>query len=416
MKKKLAIVGTGISAMTCAHYLKNDFDITIFDKNDYPGGHTHTHKIEEGGHKFTIDTGFIVFNKETYVHMLEMFKDLGIEKRNSNMSFSVFNKNTNLQYAGTNFSTIFAQKNNIFSLKYWKFLLDIKKFFTIALADYHSIIGTDETIAAYCKRNGLSDFFIKNYLAPMSAAVWSTSQKEAYNFPIALLLPFFYNHGLLQASGQYQWYTVKGGSNTYTKKILENKEINLHLNEEALLVTENSDGVYLKTEKGEYNFDYMVLASHADESLKIASSLPGEKKKMLSAFSYNPNLAVLHTDDSIMPKVKKVWSAWNQIIEKGREEISSTVYWVNKLQDIKSKTNYFISVNPTEKIKEEKIIKRIQYQHPNFTVHNFALQKHLQDLNKNTKIFFAGAYFGHGFHEDGVRAGLEAVRQLKAKL
>ena len=223
MKKKLAIVGTGISAMTCAHYLKQDFNISIFEKNDYPGGHTHTHEIEDNGNKFTIDTGFIVFNVETYKNMLKMFDELGVEKRKSNMSFSVYNQNTNLQYAGTNYGTIFAQPKNLFSIQYWKFLLDIKKFFKVALLEHESIKGSDETIAEYCLRHGLSKFFIKNYLAPMSAAVWSTPQKDVHDFPIALLLPFFFNHGLLQANGQYQWYTVKGGSNVYTKKILASK-------------------------------------------------------------------------------------------------------------------------------------------------------------------------------------------------
>lgn len=413
MKKKLAIIGTGISAMTCAHYLRKDFDISIFEKNDYPGGHTHTHEIEDDGNKFTIDTGFIVFNLETYKNMLKMFDELGVEKRKSSMSFSIYNKNTNLQYAGTDLSTIFAQKKNIFSPQYWNFLLDIRKFFRVALLDHESIKGSNETITDYCLRHGMSEFFITNYLAPMSAAVWSTPQKEAHDFPIALLLPFFYNHGLLQANGQYQWYTVKGGSNTYTKKILANKEIDLHLKEPATSVVENKEGVTLRTEKGEYAFDYAILACHSDESLKIASNLPEKKADMLKKFGYNTSIALLHTDESVMPPIKKIWSSWNQVIEKGASEKSSTVYWVNKLQDIKSKNNYFISINPTDDVKEEKIIEKIEYQHPNFTVSNFEMQKNLQDLNEDTKIFFAGAYFGYGFHEDGVKAGLEVVKRLK---
>jgi predicted NAD/FAD-binding protein len=412
MRKKLAIVGSGISAMTVAHYLRDDFDISIFDKNNYLGGHTHTHSLEEEGKKFTIDTGFIVFNNATYPNLIKMFDELGVKKRDSNMSFAVSNLNTGLEYAGTSFDTLFAQRKNIWSLNYWKFLRDIKKFFKFALEDFEKIKGSEENLKEYCERRGLSEFFLYNYLAPMSAAVWSVPQKEASSFPIALLLPFFYNHGLLSMNGQHQWYTVLGGSNTYTKKIVENANFDIYFEEAVVSGREQSDKVELVTEKSSYKYDFVVLASHSNESRQIAKDISKEKSDILKYFEYNENLAVLHSDESAMPKAKKVWSAWNQIIGAS----ASTVYWVNKLQNIPINKNYFISINPFREIDEDKIIKKIKYFHPHFTTKNFALQDKLSLLNQNTRIFFAGAYFGYGFHEDGVKAGLEVVKKLKKKI
>ncbi len=417
MKKKLAIVGSGISAMTCAYYLRDDYQISIFDKNDYLGGHTHTHVLNDGKNDFTIDTGFIVFNEETYKNMLRLFSELGVEKQKGEMSFSVYNKLTNLQYSGASFSHLFSQKKNLFSPRYWKFLLEINTFFKEAIKDHEAIEGSEETIKEYCQRKGLSDFFIDNYLGPMSSAVWSTPQKDIYNFPISLLLPFFYNHGLLGLNRQFQWYTVRGGSNDYIKKIIKSHNYDIHLGEEVLDAREEQNEIVLKTIKDEYRFDFVILASHSNESLKIAKNISEEKKNILYKFDYFPNKAVLHTDESVMPPIKKTWAAWNHIVTKDNhnQALSSTVYWMNKLQKPKTDINYFVSINPFETIDKSKIIKEINYEHPNFTVENFSLQKSLKKLNENSRIFFAGAYFGYGFHEDGLKSGLDVVSKLKIK-
>jgi len=394
--KTLAIVGSGISAMTCAHYLRDKYRISVFDRNDYLGGHTHTHRM--GG--FTLDTGFIVFNLQTYTNMLKMFDELGVQKQKSDMSFSVYNLQTGLQYSGY---SVFAQKKNLTSPQHWKFLMDIQKFFRIGRRDFKK--ENRESIREYCRQNGLSDYFIENFIVPLSSAIWSTP--DTRDFPIGLILPFFHNHGLLQATRHIQWFTVKGGSDTYTKKIAQGLDI--HLNEEVISAKQGKK-VTLKTAKQEYEFDYAILACHSDQSIKIASGLPDDKKKLLSAFKYNKNLAVLHTDESIMPPIKKVWSSWNHMIDKGK---SSTVYWLNRLQNPATDVNYFVSINPFQEIKKSKIIRQIQYDHPLFTLENFKLQKRLQELNENTRIYFAGAYFGYGFHEDGCKSGLEVVRRLK---
>jgi predicted NAD/FAD-binding protein len=412
MKKKLAIVGSGISAMTCAYYLREDYEISIFEKNDYFGGHTHTHTMKEGDNEFKIDSGFMVFNLKTYENLVKLFAELGVEMQKTDMSFSVYNKKNGLQYSGSGLSGLFAQYRNIFSPRFWKFLFEINKFFKIALKDYDKLKGSMETIKEYCQRNALSDYFIDNYLAPMSSAVWSVPHKSVYGFPISLLLPFFYNHGLLRASGQFQWYTVKGGSDTYTKKIIEKGHFDIHLNEGVVSATENASGAELVSKNKNYVFDYAILACHAPDSLEIFKNLPIEKKKLLEKFTYNNNKAVLHNDSRSMPTLKRAWSSWNQIVNEAGEK-GATVYWMNQLQKPAAKLEYLVSINPFERIADDKIIKKMDYEHPNFTVENFALQNRLSELNINTKIFFAGAYFGYGFHEDGIKSGLSVVDILK---
>lgn len=415
MKKTLAIIGSGISAMTCAHYLKDDYDISIFEINDYLGWHTHTHTIKEDNNEFRIDSGFMVFNLETYKNMIKLFTELWVKIQKTDMSFSVYNKKNWLQYSGLNLAWIFAQKKNIFSLRYWKFLFEINKFFKVANKDYNNISWSTETIKDYCKKYNLSDYFIDNYLVPMSSAIWSVpNMKTVYDFPISLLLPFFYNHWLLWANGQFQWYTVKGWSDTYTKKIVENANFDIHLNEWVISVDQNENGTELKTLKDTYNFDYIILATHSVDSLKIYKNIPEEKKKLLELFLYNNNKAFLHNDTNSMPAIKKAWASWNQIISSIWNKWS-TVYWMNSLQKISAKLEYLVSINPFDSIDENKIIKQMDYEHPNFTVENYKIQNKLPELNIYTKIFFAWAYFGYGFHEDWVKSWLWVVNILKNK-
>lgn len=415
MKKKLAIVGSGISAMGCAYYLRDDFDITIFEKNDYLGGHTHTHRLKDGGREFTVDSGFIVFNLKTYPNLVKLFGELGVQKQECSMSFGVWNMDTGLQYSSNSLWHFFAQTKNFLSPRYWKFLLEITKFFKVALEDREKIEGSKLTIREYCKSRGLSDFFLENYLAPMSSAVWSTAQGNVYDFPISIIIPFFYNHGLLSVKGNVQWYSVVGGSDDYTKKIVKAGNFDIHLQEPVTGVRDSDATVKLTTAKGEYEFDYVVMASHSDESLEMVKGMPEQKKDLLGRFGYNANTAVLHTDESIMQPVRKAWSAWNHMIKTdGKGKVSSsTVYWMNPLQHTDSKTNYFVSINPFQSIDPGKIVKVMHYRHPNFTVENFALQKKLKSVNENSRILFAGAYFGYGFHEDGLKSGLEAAEILK---
>jgi predicted NAD/FAD-binding protein len=415
MRKKLAIVGSGIAAMGCAYYLKDDYDITIFEKHDYVGGHTHTHHLKEDGRDFTVDTGFIVFNLKTYPNLVKMFAELGVQSQKCDMSFAVWNLGSDLQYSSRGVYRLFAQPKNLLSLRHWKLIFEILKFCRLALADADAVAGSGRTIREYCKSKGLSDYFVENYLAPMSSAVWSTGIEDVYDFPIELLIPFFRNHGFLNPERPVQWYSVCGGSDDYAKKILASGQFELRLNEPVEETVENDGGVRLKTAKGEYDFDYAVLASHSDESLKIAKGLSAAKRELLGKFGYNANKAVLHTDATVMPPLPNAWGAWTHVIKKGPDDrmASSTAYWMNPLQNLGTKADYFVSINPLQPIDPKKVIREIAYTHPNFTVENFALQKRLQELNDDTRLFFAGAYFKYGFHEDGLASGLAVVQRLK---
>jgi len=416
MKQKLAVIWSWISWIACAHYLKDEYDVSIFEKNDYVWGHTHTHKLEENNTSFTLDTWFIVFNNETYPHLLKLFAELWVEKKDSDMWFSVWNKSINLQYCGSGISYLFAQKRNLFSLKFWKFLFEIQRFFKHANKDYPTIQESTESIREYCENRNLSLYFIDNYLVPMSAAVWSSSHENMYDFPIALLLPFFHNHGLLWMNKQFQRYTVRWWSNMYTKKILEQWIFSLHVQEPVIQVEENSEWVSVHTAKSTYTFDKVIVATHANTSMKLVTSLTQEKKALLAWFDYNKNIAVLHTDASIMPPKHKAWAAWTHIInqESPWHHQASTVYWMNKLQKPKVKQNYFVSINPFYEIDKKKILKEIQYEHPLFTRENFASQSSLHVLNEDSNILFCGSYFGAGFHEDGLRSAIDVVNILRS--
>jgi predicted NAD/FAD-binding protein len=413
----LAIIGSGISAMGAANSLKDDFDITIFEKNDYLGGHTHTHRLEEEGKEFTVDTGFIVFNLKTYPNLVRLFSELGVEKQKCEMTFSVWNQDTGLQYASTGPAGLFAQRKNLFSARHWKFLLEIPKFYRMALADRDKMAGTHETIAEYCRRKGLSEDLLENYLAPLSSAVWSTGQAnaDAYDFPIAIIIPFFYNHGMLKFWPPVQWYSVVGGSDTYTRRIAERGNFDIRLPEPVQAVTESGEKVKVQTAKDTYEFDYAILGSHADESLQMVQGLAPEKRELLSQFGYTKNRAVLHTDEAVMPPDRRAWASWNQSIKTlpDGKKVTSTVYWMNPLQHTASKNNYFVSINSFIPIDPAKVVREIDYAHPHFTVDNFARQSQLQSLNEDTRIFFAGAYFRWGFHEDGLWSGLAAADRLK---
>lgn len=413
MRKKLAIVGSGISGMACAYYLRNNYDITIFEKNNYLGGHTHTHQMYDDG-RFTLDTGFIVFNEHTYPNLLKLFKELGIEKQKSDMSFSVQNLYTGLEYGSEGFCGLFSQKKNIFSIKHWKFLLEVKRFFKVATRDFENDNFSGKNIEQYCKSRGFSYYFLDNYLVPMASAVWSTPHGKTYDFPIKSLIPFFHNHGLLDLSKEYQWYTVRGGSNSYIKEILKKGNFDIRLDSPVEKVYREKDKVIVKTASIIEKFDYVVMSSHSDESLNIVKDLDLEEKKLLGAFPYNDNKAILHKDDSVMPQTKNAWTSWNTVIDKKNEDIyqASVTYWLNKLQKPKTKKNYFLTLNPIQEIDKDKVVKEISYNHPLFTSENFELQNDLPKLNKDSRILFSGAYFGYGFHEDGLKSALSVVKIL----
>ena len=400
--KKVAIVGTGMAGMSAAYFLKDHFDLTIFEKNDYIGGHTNTVYVNENGEQKPIDTGFIVFNEVTYTNMVKLFHELKVPYYDSDMSFSVMETDSGLEYNGSSlWNGLFAQKKNLFSPSFWKMLLDIQKLCKLAPKLVEDPRFENLTVRDLVLTEGYGKNFLDHFVVPMSSAVWSTPHMKVLDFPARTLIRFFLNHGFLGLDTQHQWKTVKGGSETYKQKIIEKVRDRIKVSSGVTQVVVTGNQVKLTTVKGEsYDFDHVVFASHADEALEMIKNPTELQRELLSSFKYQENIAVLHTDSSLMPKIKKNWSSWNFVY---KENDSFTVYYMNRLQNISKKKEYFININGERFVARDKIIKRIVYHHPLFDRKAIKAQERLPELNKGKPpLYFCGSYFRYGFHEDAL--------------
>ena len=408
--KKIAIIGTGISGMGAAHFLKDRYDITFYEKNNYPGGHTNTLTIDEEGSPVYIDSAFMVYNEITYPHLKRLFKELGVETKPTDMSFSVQHLASGLEYCGTGLNGLFAQRKNIVNIAHWSMLLEMDRFNKESLEILDNEVYLSYSLADYVKAKGYSQDFINKFLVPISSAVWSTPPDLMLQFPAVTLVMFFKNHGFLGLSGHYQWRTVVNGSQQYREKILKPFKSNILLNNPVHDVRRQGGKVLVTDSRGQgKEFDRVILASHADESLKILGDATDLEQDLLGKFKYHDNRTTLHTDESIMPRTKLAWSSWNYRIAKGEP---STIYWMNNLQHVSKKKNYFVSINDQGEINPSKIIWQCGYAHPVYNVDAILAQKRLPELNKNGQVYFCGAYFKYGFHEDGLTSGLDAARAI----
>lgn len=418
-KQKLAIVGSGIAGMGCAHFLHQHFDITVFEQNDYIGGHTNTVTVDEAGKPVYIDTGFMVFNHVTYPNLCRLFDEIGAPTKKTDMSFSVLHVPTGLEYCGTGINGLFAQRKNIFNIKYIKMLMQIGRFNEQSVKDLDDPKYDSHSLGEYIKEKGFGDEMLNKYLIPMSSAVWSTPMDLMLEFPAKALIRFFYNHGFLGLNTQHQWYTPVDGSQSYRKLLIEPFKDKILVNAKVASVkrqpaTDNGQPVTVTLEDGrEFEFDKIIFASHGDQTLRILGddATPLERE-LLQHFKYQKNVATLHTDASIMPKTKSVWSSWNYRMEqpKGAENASlvpSTIYWMNRLQQVSDKENYFVSINDPGNVDPKKTIKVIDYEHPLFDLPAINAQKRLHELNTGTQSYFCGSYFTFGFHEDAFASAVK---------
>lgn len=403
-KETLAIIGTGISGMGCAHFLQNDFDLTIFEKGSYIGGHTNTVDVPEEDKSIPIDTGFIVFNYVTYPNLKRLFEELQVPVKKSSMSFSVQHVPDRLEFCGSGIRGLFSQKRNLFNFKYLRLLYNINRFNTEAPSILENYKYLNYTLDDYIKEAGYHRDLLEYYLIPMSSAVWSTSDDRMLKFPAFALVRFFLNHGFLGLNTQHQWYTVDGGSKEYVKRLTAPIRDRFHTKSEVKSVETAGKKVRVVLKNGKASlFDKVILATHADTSLKLLKKPSPLQKELLKEFKYQKNIATLHTDDSSMPNVKLAWSAWNYRMERiGNETKASTIYWMNCLQGVSEKKNYYVSINDPGTVDRKKIIREIEYDHPLFSVGSLRAQSRLQELNQEGKIFFCGSYFRNGFHEDGL--------------
>ena len=412
---KVAVIGSGISGLGAAHFLSKKYTVDLFEKDNYFGGHSYTVDIPESNSKelISIDLGFIVFNKITYPNLLNFFHDLNIDYEKSNMSFAVSVKNSNIEYSGSGLRGIFSNKINIFDIHFLKMVKEIIYFYKNAeqmdKANYK-----DQTLGDFLKSKKLSQYFINFHIIPMVAAIWSMSSSLAERMPMELFLTFFKNHGLFKIRNRPQWYTVSGRSKVYVKKVLQsisgeyfkNYEIkNVHRNENNVTLFYGSSNEY-------FNYDKVIFATHADDTLKLINNPTEREKKILSNFKYKKNVAYLHTDKQLMPNKKIAWSSWNSILDKNDINKNCVTYWLNKLQNLKTSNNYFLTLNPFYKIDEKKIIKKVEFSHPFYDLESFRSQKNLNVLQGKNNSWFCGSYFGYGFHEDGLKSALDIVNRI----
>lgn len=413
--QKLAIIGTGIAGMGCGHFLHKKYELSIFEQNNYVGGHTNTVSVEEDGNLVYMDTGFMVFNFETYPNLCKLFDEIKAPIKKTDMSFSVQYKPTGLEYCGSGIDGLFAQRKNIFSISYIKMLMEISRFNKVSLQIINDENYKNHSLAQFIKEFKFSEEMLWKYLVPMSSAVWSTPMDKMLDFPALTLIRFFKNHGFLGLNTQHQWYTLDKGSESYKEILIKPFKDKIRINSPVTKVSRNGEKAIVHLQDGtQQEFDKVIFASHADQSLKLLSNPTADEQRLLSPFKYQKNIATVHTDESVMPKTKKTWSSWNYRIENiNGELLPTTIYWMNSLQGVSKKKNYFVSINAFPgSIAKDKLIKEIEYEHPLFDVPAINAQKSLSLLNEKGPLYFCGSYFNYGFHEDAFASAVKLCQLL----
>ena len=410
---KIAVIGSGISGLSSAYYLSKKNEVDLFEKDDHFGGHSYTFDIKEKNKKVPVDLGFIVFNKTTYPNLINFFEELKVPYEKSDMSFSVSVKDSNIEYGGTGFNSLFARKNNLFNFNFIKMIYEIISFYKSAPVLLKKDLK-NLTLGNYLDNSKISKYFINYHIIPMVAAIWSMPFSKARDIPFELFLNFFNNHGLFKLKDRPQWYTVTNRSRNYVSKVLDKINGEYFKNYEIKKIIRSDDNVriFINTLDEYRDYDHVVLACHADQSLKLIDNPSNEEKEILNEFTYISNEAYLHTDVDLMPNKINAWSSWNSISKKDLTKTCVT-YWLNKLQNLDTNKNYFLTLNPITKIKDSKIIKKINFTHPYLNNKSFEMQNRLKDLQGKKRLWFSGSYFGYGFHEDGLKSSLEMLKQFE---
>ncbi|MDB3920075.1 FAD-dependent oxidoreductase [Candidatus Pelagibacter sp.] len=411
---KIAVIGSGISGLSSAYYLSKKHKVDLFEKQDRFGGHSYTLDIKlNEKEKVAVDAGFMVFNKITYPNLINFFKENEIEIEKSDMSFSVSVKGTNIEYCGKGLNGIFSNRGNLLNLKFVKMFFEIINFYK-RCEKLNSNNIEKITLGEYLTRIGKSKYFIDYHIIPMVSAIWSMPPFEASQMPLTFFLSFFKNHGLFKLKDRPQWYTVSNRSKTYVDKILSKVSGEYFKNYEINKIIRDNNGVkvYYGSENEFFNYDKVVLASHADESLKIISDITNKEREILSNFKYKPNKAVIHSDENLMPINKNVWCSWNSSLNPDNKEQSSVTYWLNQLQNLKTDKNIFLTINPFEEIDSDKIYHKIDFTHPYYDEKALKNQSNLNTIQNTNNTLFAGSYFGYGFHEDGIKSSIEMLKTL----
>jgi len=410
---KIAVIGTGIAGNVAAYHLSREHDITVFEANDYVGGHTHTHDIVWQDEHYAVDTGFIVFNYKTYPHFTRLLEELNVAVQASDMSFSVKCERSGLEYNGTSINSLFAQRRNLIRPSFYGMIRDILRFNREAprLLDSDD---NDISLGDFLQHGGYGNTFIQHYLIPMGAAVWSSDPSLITHYPAKFFIRFFHNHGMLSVDDRPQWYVIKGGSQAYVQKLIAPFADCIRTNAAVQSINRFPTHVRVQLHDGHSeNFDAVFIASHSDEALKILADPSAQESAVLGAIGYQSNEAVLHTDQHVLPARRLAWAAWNYHLLRQTQDRVALTYNMNILQNLKAPVQFCVTLNNSHAINPHRIIKRLQYRHPVFTPEAVAAQSHHAEINGVNRTYYCGAYWRNGFHEDGVVSALNALQHFK---
>jgi predicted NAD/FAD-binding protein len=407
---KVAIIGSGIAGLTTAYLLARKHDITVFEAADWVGGHTHTVDVAVADRPYSIDTGFIVFNDWTYPNFIRLLNQLKVDFKATEMSFSVSDPATGTEYNGNNLNSLFAQRSNLLSPRFWGMLRDIMRFNREAIDDLQNRrIADDTTLGQYLESGGYGRRFIEHYIVPMGAAIWSMSLADMLGFPLQFFVRFFKNHGLLSVNHRPQWQVISGGSNRYIEPLTRSFAQHIRLNCPVQRVERDAAGVLIHSAHGSERFDKVVFACHSDQALAMLAEPSTTEREILGALPYADNDVVLHTDTRLLPKRPLAWASWNYRLGGNGQQLAAVTYDMNILQGIASDTTFCVSLNQTAAIDPQKILARYRYAHPQYSLAAVAAQARWEELHGVKHSYFCGAYWANGFHEDGVVSALRVA-------
>ncbi len=418
-RQRIAIVGSGISGLASAWFLHRDHEVTVFEKDDRVGGHSHTVMVEEGGGRIPVDTGFMVYNEVTYPLLTRLFTELGVKTKPTSMSFSVQHRRDGLEFNGGSLNLLFGQRRNLLNPRFWKMLMQINRFNRETVEELANPSFGEMSLAEYVKARGYGSDFLRWYLSPMAAAVWSSPPERIDDFPARTLMRFWHNHGFLGLDTQHPWRTVEGGSRCYVEKLVQPFQHRIHRGAPVVSISRLAEGrsQLLFQDGSQSDFDKVVIAAHGDQAERLLMDATALETDLLSAFPYQNNEAVLHTDARFMPQTRRCWASWNYRIDHGVDGKYrySTHYWMNELQGVSEKEQYFVSINPPELPPEKHIKKRLDYEHPLFDLKSVVAQERLPELHKagrETGRYFCGAWQRYGFHEDGLWSAVNVCNEI----